>query len=75
MRRNGVPPKVISGILGHAKVNIGMDTYDRATVDDLEQPMADVVKQLLASVTQTGLSRESGLENEGLGSTEEIESA
>jgi len=32
MRRNGVHPKVISSILGHAKVNLAMDTYDRATV-------------------------------------------
>ncbi len=49
MRRNGVHPKVISGILGHAKVNIGMDTYDRATVDDLEQPMADVSQTVVTA--------------------------
>jgi hypothetical protein len=53
MRRNGVHPKVISGILGHAKVNLAMDTYDRATVDDFQQPMTDVVKQLLPSCYQS----------------------
>jgi integrase len=47
MRRNGVHPKVISGILGHAKVKPAMDTYDHATVDDFQRPIADVVKQLL----------------------------
>jgi integrase len=52
MRRNGVHPKVISGILGHAKVNLAMDTYDRATVDDFERPMTDIVKQLLPSCYQ-----------------------
>ena len=52
LRRNGVHPKVISGILGHAKVNLAMDVYDRATVDDFQRPIADVVKQLLPSCYQ-----------------------
>lgn len=52
LRRDGVHPKVISGILGHAKVNLAMDVYDRATVDDFQQPIADVVKQLLPSCYQ-----------------------
>ena len=54
LRRNGVHPKVISGILGHAKVNLAMDVHDRATVDDFQQPIADVVKQLLPGCYQNG---------------------
>ena len=52
MRRAGVHPKVISGILGHARVDLAMDTYDRATVADFERPMTDVVKQLLPGCYQ-----------------------
>jgi integrase len=39
LRRDGVHPKVISGILGHSKVNIAMDVYDHATVQDFRQPL------------------------------------
>lgn len=54
LRRSGVHPKVISGILGHAKVNLALDVYDRATVDDFQQPLACVAGQLLESVRKIG---------------------
>ena len=44
MRRNGVHPKVISGILGHAKVALAMDVYDHANVEDFQQPLSFVGK-------------------------------
>jgi integrase len=53
MRRNGVHPKVISGILGHAKVSLAMDTYDHTDVDDFRQPLAVVAGGLLSSVTKS----------------------
>lgn len=52
MRRAGVHPKVISGILGHARVSLAMDTYDHATVADFKRPMTDIVKQLLPGCYQ-----------------------
>jgi len=34
LRRSGVHPKVVSDILGHKKVNLAMDIYDRTDVQD-----------------------------------------
>jgi integrase len=53
MRRNGVHPKVISGILGHAKVALAMDCYDHADASDFKNPLAVVAGSLLQSVTKT----------------------
>jgi integrase len=50
MRRNGVHPKVISGILGHAKVALAMDVYDHANVEDFRQPLSSVANQLFRDV-------------------------
>ena len=44
---------MISGILGHAKVSLAMDTYDHADVEDFRQPMAVVAGDLLSSVTKS----------------------
>ncbi|HEX2329095.1 MAG TPA: hypothetical protein VHN74_10240, partial [Candidatus Angelobacter sp.] len=52
MRRNGVHPKVISGILGHAKVALAMDVYDHANVEDFRQPLSFVASELLRNVTK-----------------------
>jgi len=49
MRRNGVDPKVRSGALGHKKVNLAMDVYDRCSLEDLEQALGSTVTQLLPS--------------------------
>lgn len=54
MRRSGVHPKVISGILGHSRVNLAMDVYDHADVEDFKQPLAVVAGDLLRSVTKNG---------------------
>jgi integrase len=56
MRRNGVHPKVISGILGHAKVVLAMDVYDHANVDDFRQPLSSVADELLRNVTKNAVS-------------------
>jgi integrase len=49
LRRSGVHPKVVSDILGHRKVNLAMDVYDRTDVEDFVQPLALVVNELLPS--------------------------
>ncbi len=54
MRRNGVHPKVVSGILGHSKVSLAMDTYGHANVEDFRQPLAVIAGELLPSVTKSG---------------------
>ncbi len=46
MRRKGVHPKVISGILGHARVALAMDCYDHTDVSDFRQPLAVVAENL-----------------------------
>jgi len=56
MRRNGVHPKVISGILGHAKVALAMDVYDHANVEDFRQPLSFVAGELLRNVTKNAAS-------------------
>jgi integrase len=56
MRRNGVHPKVISGILGHSKVDLAMNTYDHADVEDFRQPLAFVGGELLRNVTKNAAS-------------------
>jgi integrase len=49
LRRNGTHPKVISDLLGHKKVNLAMDVYDRSNLKDFEQALAKVGNQLLPS--------------------------
>ncbi len=56
MRRSGVHAKVIAGVLGHSRVNLAMDVYDRATVEDFRQPLAFIAGQLLPDVTPSGVS-------------------
>ena len=46
MRRNGTHPKVISDLLGHKKVNLAMDVYDRSNLKDFEQALGSVGSQL-----------------------------
>ena len=56
MRRNGVHPKVISGVLGHKRVELAMNTYDHANVEDFKQPLAAIAGELLRSVTKNAAS-------------------
>ena len=48
-RASGVHPKVVSDILGHKKVNLAMDVYDRTEIEDFVQPLAVVFNELLPS--------------------------
>jgi integrase len=56
MRRSGVHPKVISGILGHSGVTLAMNTYDHLEAEDFRQPLAHVSGELLLNVTKSGES-------------------
>lgn len=47
LRRNGVHPKVVSDLLGHERVNLAMDTYDRTEVEDFVAPLTLVSNQLV----------------------------
>jgi integrase len=50
LRRKGTHPKVVSDLLGHKKVNLAMDVYDRSSLQDFEQALGQVVgSQLLPS--------------------------
>jgi integrase len=55
LRRNGTHPKVISDLLGHKKVNLAMDVYDRSNLQDFEQALRPTVagSQLLPSCDPT----------------------
>jgi integrase len=53
MRRNGTHPKVISDLLGHKKVNLAMDVYDRSNLKDFEQALGSVGNQLLPTCDPT----------------------
>ncbi len=53
MRRNGVHPKVISGILGHSGVALAMNTYDHLEAEDFRLPLQHVSGELLLSVTKS----------------------
>lgn len=53
MRRSGVHPKVISGILGHSGVELAMNTYDHTNAEDFRQPLEQVAGELLRNVTKS----------------------
>ena len=57
MRRSGVHPKVISGILGHSKVDLAMNVYDHADVEDFKQPLSLVAGDLLPKCCEKRGSR------------------
>lgn len=52
LRRNGVDPRVRSGILGQSRVALGMDVYDHPDASDFAEPLAVVAGRLLQSVTK-----------------------
>jgi hypothetical protein len=45
---------VLSDILGHKKVNLAMDVYDRTDVGDFVQPLSLVVNELCPSCSPAG---------------------
>jgi integrase len=53
LRRNGTHPRVISDLLGHKKVNLAMDVYDRSNLKDFEQALGSVGNQLLPTCDPT----------------------
>jgi integrase len=55
MRRNGVHPRVISGVAGHSKVSLAMEVDDRTTVEDFRAPLENVAGQLLSSVIKSSV--------------------
>jgi hypothetical protein len=40
LRRSGAHPKILSTILGHSRVQLALDTYDLASVEELASPLA-----------------------------------
>jgi hypothetical protein len=49
MRKKGVPPKVVSDILGHERVNLAMDVYDRSDASDFAQALGVIAAGLVSS--------------------------
>jgi integrase len=43
LRRSGAHPKVISDLLGHKRVNLAMDVYDRSSLRDFENALGSTV--------------------------------
>ena len=46
LRRGGIHPKVISGLLGHSKVDLAMNVYDHLEAEELRAPLAQIASQL-----------------------------
>jgi len=55
MRKAGVHPVVISGTVGHKRVELAPEVYDRATIDDKRQALRAVGRQLLPNLLPSGL--------------------
>ena len=53
MRRGGVNPVVISGVVGHSSVDLAAEVYDKASSAD--QALNLVGKKLLPSLLPNGL--------------------
>jgi hypothetical protein len=47
LRRSGTHPKVVSDILGHSKVNLAMDVYDRTNESDFGKPLEKLSSDLV----------------------------
>ncbi|MGB8582078.1 MAG: tyrosine-type recombinase/integrase [Candidatus Sulfotelmatobacter sp.] len=53
MRKAGVHPKVISDLLGHSKVNLAMDVYDRTDAADFSGPLSSMSDELLSNASNS----------------------
>lgn len=49
LRKSGVHPKVVAGVLGHKKVDLAPNVYDHCDTDDIRSALGVVGKQLLPS--------------------------
>jgi integrase len=57
LRRQKQHPKVVSDILGHSKVNLAMDVYDEADLQDISTALDSVaLNQLQPSATKSNTS-------------------
>jgi integrase len=54
LRKKSVHPKVISSLMGHAKVQLGMNIYDHADMRDLQLALA-VSKPVVTSLLPRGV--------------------
>ena len=59
MRKRGVSPKVVSDILGHERVNLAMDVYDRTDASDFEQALGVISAGLVSSGIKSAATLES----------------
>jgi integrase len=50
MRRSGVDPVVRAGVMGHRKVELGPEVYDKASLDEKRAALTLVAKDLQATV-------------------------
>lgn len=55
MRKAGVHPVVVSGTVGHKRVELAPEVYDHATQSELRDALGLVGKQLLPNVLPSGL--------------------
>ena len=54
MRKAGVHPVVVSGVVGHKSVTLAAEVYDRASAADIEQALNLVGKQLPPQLLPSG---------------------
>jgi len=52
--RAGVHPVVVSAVVGHKRVELAPEVYDRADTSDLRQGLGVVVRHLLPNLLPTG---------------------
>ncbi len=50
LRRGGVDPVVRACVMGHSKVELGPEVYDKASLDEKRAALALVAKELQANV-------------------------
>jgi site-specific recombinase XerD len=53
LRRDGVHPKLISGMLGHSDVTLAMNVYDHMETEELRLPLRHVAAQLCPDVPKS----------------------
>jgi len=45
----GAHPKVLTALLGHSKVQLAMDVYDHVNVEELRQPLDQMLRSVMTS--------------------------
>jgi integrase len=67
MRKAGVHPVVISGVVGHKSVELAPQVYDRADRDDIRQGLSVMSKALLPNLLPRGRRNSQVIDNGGPG--------